>query len=287
MKKRMNTYFENDSEWEWRRLTVGRGYRWIEGVHADSHKPDKFLVELEEFEGNLSNKKIVHTNYRPMQIPNLFVEFSRTEQNSVGVLSFCEKYGLLGYDERGLSSVNKLFVAESLSSWIRNIRELSVAYNIWAALNFSDEELALQKYVESIQTFNKDNIRNADPRIESYNRLVSDKAEHYKMIYEAYEGDIQEYILTQLTYHMEDNLKNVFQAFVDMRDDYSGISIQFKPDSLIGYIWYQFAKAVMFGEQWRLCDFCGEPFEFKNKKAQYCSDSHRQLAYQKRKGSGK
>ena len=74
-----------------------------------------------------------------------------------------------------------------------------------------------------------------------------------------------------------------FEPNIRLMPDATGLELGFRPYSLIGLIWQQFAMVVTIRDRWTVCQYCGEPFEAKRKGRMYCSDSHRQMACQKRR----
>src|SRR5262249_11220497 len=80
-------------------------------------------------------------------------------------------------------------------------------------------------------------------------------------------------------------------AQVQLEDGWSlGTAFDFalvhRPQSLVGALWLQFARSIVTGRRYRICNECGEWFEIPLRGArisrEYCTNACRSKAYRKR-----
>ncbi len=100
---------------------------------------------------------------------------------------------------------------------------------------------------------------------------------------EDYPFSIENLILHQIAMRINNTCE--FKPIATVNSDDSGIDFEISPTNLLSAIWLQFAGAVSTDAVYGTCEYCGELFKAKRKSARYCTESHRQMAYRKRKES--
>ena len=157
---------------------------------------------------------------------------------------------------------NEMKSGDSWSDWKVERREFDLAYCLWMALKNNDESLLQSAYSE----YRESGCRHPPGRI-TQERAWRDIGDH-------------------MSFAFDRNTNGIRPKF-SLNSEGAGVSLVFEPVSLIAFIWLQLAQAVTTSDRWKFCDLCGEPFKPESMKARYCSDSHRQMAYRKRKEAGK
>ena len=197
--------------------------------------------------------------YFPAENAALFHRFATTEPTKEGVLAFAQKFGFLGAEYGDLDDyqIDGTYHWEKFSHWKGELKQIQIAYSLWRALKKNDETA-----LHSI--FSAERLRGL-PRL-----------------------NIQQNAWRKIEHHTTDALERLIFAIVPdfnfaFESELTGLSLKFRPSSLISLIWLQFAQAASAIDRWQICDYCGEPFKPESMKARYCSDSHRQMAYRKRK----
>ncbi len=234
-------------------------------------------------------------SYFPAENPILFHHFAVTEPTREGIIAFAQKFGLLGTSEWDVSErpidintnaemrldeileitlATRGMVWELFKNWETEIEEIRVAYALWRALR-KDDEAALHATFSLKRNWSFSPAILQDP--------IWRGSQHFGIRNGAWH-EIS-YITTLAFERYSRTIRPKFDFF-DMAQQ-TGLSVKFAPRSLIMLIWLQFAQAASASDRWKICDHCGEPFKPESMKARYCSDSHRQMAYLKRKETGK
>ena len=196
--------------------------------------------------------------YFPADNPTLFHRFGSVEPTKEGIIEFAEKFGELGTYYGGPDEDEKM--GDSFREWKGELREFKIEYDLWRALKKNDEG--------SLQS-----IYSTERRL---------RPRPGRSLHESAWREIATGITSAF-----DRLVSGIQSKVSLKPEHTGLILVFEPGSLIAFIWLQFAQAVTTSDRWKFCDFCGEPFKPESMKARFCSDSHRQMAYHKRKQSKK
>ena len=256
-----------------------QGYEWMGSPGGDAggffpSKEGSYLVH----KGQGHKLRLVREYpLSPLEMPNLFYQLATTPPMPEGIVEFADRYGFLGAGTMvpvdwkppidwgtELQTGTYFIPGELISDWEHEIETIALAYRCWSALrNESQEELAaLDKLLTTRETA-PSFLGSAWPQ----NKPPSDP------------------VAASLEFLISRGLRDRVSGTLRRRADGAGWETNFSPSTLIGAIWIQFAQAVA-EDVWKDCQHCGEPFKPKNRRAVYCSDSHRQLAYQKRKAKG-
>jgi hypothetical protein len=260
------------------------GYFWIEpheGAESLSPEGEALLFPRSWKRDPFKNRSY---SISPMEFPNLFHILARTEPTRDGVLEFANRFGLLGLpggwvdtgvhlpekwigptagdhgsDQATIKTLGSIRVpGEALKDWRYEIEAIALACDCWAALR-GEEEQEYRELERALRDGKRDGKRIFGVHPDSH-------------------SPISDALQSLVTNHLSERIS----GFLRPKESGEGFDLRFKPLSLIGAIWLQLGQAIANGV-WKDCRYCGTPFKPKNIKAEYCSDSHRQLAYQKRK----
>lgn len=212
----------------------------------------------------------------PLKFSTLFHELATTPPTKEGIIEFANKFGFLGLGgfvpadcnvqphtaiDRAdtISKYGPFHIpGEPLSAWVAEIEPIALAYRCWSAIRNEDQEEIAR--LERLLRPSEGNPPSVIAWVAWTDHPIADALEHL----------------------INRGLKNRISGVLVRNADGSGWETVFTPQSLIGAIWLQFSQAVANGV-WRDCEYCGVPFKPKSTLAKYCSDSHKQLAYQKRR----
>ena len=245
---------------------------------------DKELDESDvEFQKFIYKAAAPKHYYYPTDLPELFITFTNTDPNRVEILNFAEHYGRLGLSE-------DYFLGERLSAWVTEIVCLRHVYRLWCALKSQNADtlahlhrLFVQRHQDKAESVQADDLfKRLHPEewqseINLHSTIATLPSE---MIAWAEIGNITNDALQQhgLVLQCELNPKKGI-------DDPELIT-SFSPKTLIATLWLQFFELTI-ESHWKVCDYCGKPFKAKSNKRRYCTPSHNQLAYLKRKQAKK
>ncbi len=196
--------------------------------------------------------------YFPADNPTLFHKFHSFVLTKESIIEFAAKFGDLGKHYEYDFERNEMKSGDSWSDWKAELREFDFSYCLWMALKNNDESLLQSAYSE----YRESGGRHPPGRI-TQERAWRDIGDH-------------------ISFAFDRNTNGIRPKF-SLNSEGAGVSLVFEPVSLIAFIWLQLAQAVTTSDRWKFCDLCGEPFKPESMKARYCSDSHRQMAYRKRK----
>jgi len=209
-------------------------------------------------------------SYYPAEIPVLFHRLATTEISKEGILAFAETYGVLGvelesWEERWeeFQESERFRYWEKYSNWRGEIKEMQAAYGFWSSLKKNDE--ATIRSIFALRRWWGGRLRSLNIWQNAWTQI----------------GNITTDALERYPYTIRPDVDYPAQS------KHMGLTIKFTPRSLISLIWLQFAQAASSTDRWQICEYCSEPFKPESMKARYCSDSHRQMAYLKRKEAQK
>ena len=248
----------------------------FEGLVNKNLSTVDFKVEFSEFLFKMTDPKHY---YYPTDLPDLFMTFIKIEPAREEILNFVERYGVLGLSEHYTSS-------ERLSDWVTEIVCLRHVYRFWCALKTQNTDtlaylhrLQVQRSQDIAERFKADDAsRRLDP--EGWQSMINRPSEVAALPLETVAWrEIRNVTNDALQQHG-------LVLNCALKSDASGLITRFAPKTLIAALWLQFLDLTI-EEHWKVCDYCGKPFKAKSKKRRYCTPSHNQLAYQKRKQTKK
>jgi hypothetical protein len=192
--------------------------------------------------------------YEPMKIPDIFHRLAETPMTEAGIVGFANRFGLLG--QHAGRSVDDYLVWDNFSFWRREISSLSLALRCWKALRDRDHA--------------------------AFGGLVEELGKRY-----VFSPPVSSWSTIDAGLHglVSEGLQSRVSGMLQRRQDGVGSALVFRTDTLIGAIWLQFGQVIAQGN-WRDCAYCRVPFQPKKSSARYCSESHRQRAYQQRREKG-
>ena len=242
---------------EWPLLLKG-GYYWIDRPR------DSYLVGHMPLDEKTAEPRPPRA-YFPANNPKLFIRFAYLEPTKEAVIAFAETFGDLGLEcpipdtERYDPEMGIPIHGDPLSVWLTEAHFLRQAYALWRALRQGAGDPISQEYLsdKAIRMEQEEGYYAADRHIAARQIIASILNER-----------LDKYRAT---------------GFIELDSAGAGLELSFQPENLIGLIWLQFAQLVTAGYRWQACEYCGEPFRVESKRARYCSESHRQMAYRKRK----
>lgn len=149
--------------------------------------------------------------------------------------------------------------AEPIGAWVKEIESIALACRCWSALRNED-----QKELASLNGCLKP----------AEGPLPSEVAWAWPS-----DNPPDNPVATAMEYLVTQGLRDRVSGILQRKEDGTGWEAEFRPLSLIGAIWLQLSQAIANGV-WKDCKHCGTPFKPKNTRAEYCTESHRQRAYQ-------
>ena len=198
--------------------------------------------------------------------PTLFLQFAATPPTKQDILGFIDKFGILGLSYSSKIGGDRLVGVEPIEVWETEITTLRDCLAYWQSIRHG--EFISSRKTQSIESsykglqefFKKTPLKNIPC---SFKRFVLDK----------------------ICAHIHINCE--FEPSAVVNSDDSGIDFAIKPTNLLSAIWLQFVGAICTDNVYGTCGYCGALFKAKRKSALYCSGSHRQMAYRKRKETRK
>jgi hypothetical protein len=273
-------------EFSW--LVPERGYELEERVLA---APGNVYQDANEIE---QEKELVITDYRAQgsnfkvfrplhDYPALFRTFAATPTTQEGVLSFANRYGMLGIPRilagpAGLMSLGSNF--ESLRDWVKHIQEIKQAVNVWDMVSIADIK-KLQTHVQ----WSEDNLVffvDDQTRV-----LIASPRFHPELLERIPKGNVFLPSVVFLNRFVNERLREKVdpRLLLDVTNDNSR-TLRFVPATLLSSLWLQLAEAISAKKKHRQCAFCQQWFEVEARGVrsdkQFCSGACRTRAYRAR-----
>ncbi len=256
-----------------------KAYRWIMKEFGDSaprytgpglETPYELLAEQDALidKWRLAGEEEPEPtrSYMPLDgtHPTLFLQFAAIPPTKQGILSFIDKFGILGLSYMYKINGDRIGWVEPLQIWEIEIRTLRECLAYWKSIK--DGEFIPSEKTQSLEIAYKE--------LQKYFKIGLSIDYPYSFKF---------FLLSQIS--MRINLSCKFEPSAVVNSDESGIDFEISPTNLLSAIWLQFAGAVSTDAVYGTCEYCGELFKAKRKSARYCTESHRQMAYRKRKES--
>jgi hypothetical protein len=241
--------------------------------------PERYLVYAKPDQEHQSVKV-----YSPLVVfTGLFRRFAETPVTEEGIVAFANKYGALGgkpslaVQVEGESAFR--FVAESLQFWLHEIHQMKTVLHVWDSVRKTDRA-QLSSFIVwnggavffqlagAVELIASEDLAYGRPDMFSRGDLVQ-PAMHL----------VQRRINAQLAEHaVTPNL---------LWDQKQGkLIIRMHPNSLIGALWLQFAKALEGEKQYRQCQYCRDWIEVGGNRSarsdkKFCSPSCKSAAHRR------
>ena len=266
------------------------GYYWDEVRPAP---PDR-LSDWEQYEPELflmeAGGDTVIRRYDPFQKHSgLFREFADTSPTQEGILGFANKYGRLGGQaEKGTlvwvtdsESPTLGPKSESLRAWAGQIQAMREAINLWDLAKAGDTG-GLSNLIE---WEGRDIVRRRfahDPDFEG--QIIASWGVSPELLQIFRPGDLIQPALVATQRIINWNLESSPKLLWDYKQ--GRLELRIVPDSLIGAMWLQCARAIDGNKTYRRCAECQTWFAISPETARvtrtYCSNACRSKAYRKR-----
>lgn len=274
------------------------GYSWLEadplfpiGGNAPTDVPAVWLTDGQP--AGVAGFRV--QRYRPLTAdPALFRVFAETEPTREGIQAFANRYGLLGGNTMEAIRLPRhpgddtAGYGVPLWAWLEEIRAMRQMVELWD-LAAQGNERGLARLIAWSDTgvAYRPSGKGAGKRHPSEVPIVPN---HPDLLGQFPRGDL---VLPAL-YHIQETVNKHIEGRISPRllwgKDHSRLGIYLVPDSLIGALWLQFARAIDGEKQYRRCLACGAWFELSPDTARtnrrYCNDACRSKAYRARKARG-
>ena len=259
---------------------------WTWTVYPDYHwDGDELTFELpESAEAGWEYGR----DYAPLRENTaLFIEFSETPPTRAGILAFARRYGGLHHyvaSETCPKCQHRFVFRSTKKEWVAAIGGMRDAIALWHAIEGgpapSVKEVRITAFDGTGYSLNTAYYRLGDRGHQRYFSAGETRAElvsEFRRSLWVFTNDQLRKYATSAQLRLTNNC------------DYQ---LSFRPQSLLGAMWLQFAQAVARNYQIRICRGCGKPFQVgagtnRRADATTCRDSCRQKAYRKENVSGK
>ncbi len=264
------------------------GYRWAEMTPAPDRMGDWEQYEPELFLMDAGGETVIR-RYDPLQEHSgLFREFADTSPTQEGILGFANKFGRLGgHAEEGIL----LWITdqespdggrgERLSTWAGQVQVMHETINLWDLAKAGDTD-GLSRVIE---WEGRDVVRRRLPHSpELPYEIIADWAVSPEFLQLFRPGDLVQPALVAIQRIINRSLGSSPRLLWDHKQ--GRLELRIVPDSLIGAMWLQFARAVDGNKTYRRCAECRTWFAISPETARvtrtYCSNACRSKAYRKR-----
>lgn len=250
--------------------------------------------------------------YEPLSdYPMLFRTFANTDTTADAILGFAQQYGFLGSPidfELTIAAPGALAItsgaqvsAEPFSAWVTEILSMRSVLKLWDAARTRDDSLLsnLVKWTSQDEVILDRSGLIAEARdliwpddihevIASRSREVRPELLARFRRYDVIEPAL--FMVGQLASRMWSPLVKPRLSWSSNADPESPLETAYQPESLLGALWEQAAKAFREGKDHRRCDECGTWFEYRSGtrgyNKLYCSRACQVRAYRHRRESG-
>jgi hypothetical protein len=272
-----------DRGFRWR-VTEG-GYRWedlpILGREGreDEAKPTRVLTDGIPF-----GQPYGRTEYSPLTVGDLFLEFAATPATDDGILEFANQRGLLGesvsvvWPKRPGGKSLHLGSAEPRDLWRRSIEDMHRAVNLWQLASSRDAAGLARLLTWKAEGANKGWFyRETPPAVGSLSAPVTPA----KGIPNE-PGDIVTPARLLIQRWINASLLKHASPLLLWNPDSGKQVIRIVPKNLLGAMWLQFARAMAGEASYRQCKACGKWLTIStqdhgyNTNREFCSAACRQ-----------
>jgi endogenous inhibitor of DNA gyrase (YacG/DUF329 family) len=203
------------------------------------------------------------TVYYPLNTGGLFKLFEVVEPTEAGFLAFANQYGLLGVDAVGVGRASeKPFVTgEPWSTWVNVHRRIRQAVRLWDAIQAGD----LSRWVHSAGAMGDGTTKWAlyDPELRDHKkplrgvigsrslteRVPCDVAKRFLQGW--INGGLRGHVYVRVLWHEDRARREGSEPYV----------VRIVPQTLLGCMWWQFARAFTGKVHYGACKVCGKPLE--------------------------
>lgn len=248
---------------------------------------DEYWEALDKVWRQLESPVSSVREYVPEHVPDLYRTLASTPTTADGILRFAKRYGLLGIAEpipvdemvNPDGSVWRDYrQVEFAHAWVREIRLMKSCVDILDLVDhpFKPDRRALAKLFLH---------RNGEWHAKSAclpGYTKQGKVEHVNLeiwaddpdAFKAIEPDDVIGVATEFLRAITDSqLSCRVTASVVRGSDGQGLALVYRPTSLLGAVWLQFAKVMTHTDNTRACLECGKMFEFQRRTKLFCGEA--------------
>lgn len=266
------------------------GFRWVRAKDEHTGVEEDYLATSEP------EDIATYRAYLPLHMfTGLFRTFADTPPTKEGILHFANKYGhlcemqyVVPVDYKGRQA---RAAAEPLSFWQQQIWDMRLAVELWDAVQARDVA-ALGRRLTWTEGPGGTGILydthltgdSGEPR---YTEWIAAPNIHPERLKRFARGDLVMPALYRLQRVVNEHLRGQLSPVLGWDEHGSNLGLHVFPQSLIGALWLQFARAITGRKAYRRCEECGTWFEVSPEAARtnriYCSNACRTKAYRRRK----
>ncbi|MBZ5727444.1 MAG: hypothetical protein LAP87_20915 [Acidobacteriia bacterium] len=261
------------------------GHRWIDGqsIGGDSSSAQRFLVE-EAQPGELAPAD----EYNPLHEPShsaLFKTFAETESSEEGIQHFADRFGRLGGSAKESVEVQggtgRFSEGEPLHIWRSEILAMRTLIRLWDLVENRDQA-GLREFIEWKEDA-------------AFLRLPSTAGRGHARVSAAIKESPQlkrGETLTAAVYFLQDLVNDKLahhgvRARLLWDAKRAEYGLRLVPESLIGCLWLQLAKAMEKDRNYRRCGNCEAWFELGGSRGaradkKFCSPSCKATAHRRK-----
>lgn len=240
------------------------GHRWMKTKQLPSGEENRYLTT-----GIPLGQTFMRARYNPMVESGLFRNFSELEPTEEAICQFANRWGLLGGEastEIGVVDGPQpksllLGVGELLSTWTSESTEMKSLLEIWDLAHNRDKKLAaFIKWGDARVWYEGPRIEGWPENVRSRREIASGNSPELLAKFQTGDliGPAQQYLQGEvnkkLTHHG-------VSARLLWDQNYTRLSLYLVPQSLIGCLWLQFARAIDGNRDYRRCPICRKWFE--------------------------
>lgn len=192
-------------------------------------------------------------------------------------ITFANKYGFLGVGIAGVFN-GKIVQVETLTRWSQEISSMAKVLEWWDKIQEKDIGWLQDRivWVPNHQT-NKLGVRHVSPENNGGEWIAIDGQLDSKLINSFTYGDVLAPAKLLVVKWINKQLKGSMSGALlfDLKTP-GKPSIRLQPDSLLSFMWWQFALAVEGDFIYRTCRICGDPFRIIDKRQErkiFCTDA--------------
>lgn len=274
------------------------GYEWGSGVEIDR------ITNFAQMEEDIKDKKQIRLLCQRRDVQgsheydiddhiNLYKIFANITPTEEGILEFANRYGLI----RGTTGLTAhieghgrlVEYAEPLSSWTNHIQAMHDTIEIWEAAAYHRPDILRQRIKWSDEgTWSVDAAWMPPRRLQGSSRIGYQMGSSSGNLWEIYstfkQGELVRPALAYVIETVNNRLNEMCHAalswdrkYWDRDEERPLMLMTFKPDSLLGAMWFQFAQAITAHNRktslTKICIECGKPFTAKSRAKLVCSDA--------------
>lgn len=248
---------------------------------------DEYWEALDEEWRQTETAERLVREYVPEHVPDLYRALASTPTTADGILRFVKRYGLLGIAEpipvdeavNPDGSVWRNYMQiEFAHAWVREIRLMKSCVDILDLVDhpFKPDRRALAKlfsYRNGAWLVNSSYL----PGYTKQGKVENVDLEIWADDPDAFKATGPDDVIGVATEFLravtDSQLSARVTASVVRSSDGDSLALVYKPTSLLGAVWLQFAKVMTHTDNTRACLECGKMFEFQRRTKLFCGEA--------------